>query len=294
MLIEQTGGPPDAGAGAGRSPPAKNESQRWLAQLEREFLQANESLAQQHTQQDGAKGGETTGRGHRVVHRGPGQQSDSAGEGSSSTGLSTPAQANPQAAAHAHSPPAASADAAARHAENSLVQARSAAASPASQASITSAAGLVLPAGALPVARLGLGAATSQPLAPPPLSLASASSQLDAQPLQAIAPASLESIAPQGRESAAVADRRPSGPAPNYAKQLMSLTEGEHPAATIRDAALRPADFESVAHSVSLQLQASGFAVQRIFINGQRFDITPAGTASVPRRHSQPFQDDDA
>lgn len=80
--------------------------------------------------------------------------------------------------------------------------------------------------------------------------------------------------------------------APRYARQLMTLTSDELAVATIRDASITPDGSWAVACSVSLQLQACGFAVQRVFVNGQRFDNTPTGVSTASKRIHDPFQDD--
>jgi hypothetical protein len=81
-------------------------------------------------------------------------------------------------------------------------------------------------------------------------------------------------------------------PAPRYARQLMTLTSDELGVATIRDANIGSDGSWAVACSVSLQLRASGFAVQRVFVNGQRFDNTPTGVSTASKRIHDPFQDD--
>jgi hypothetical protein len=254
MLVENHSGTPDPAAA--RDKPSRNDSQRWLAELEREFLQATAAAP-------------PASHGHAAARSsGPSSSRDASPDAMHASASDGAAHARGSAVADPTDRPR---EFAATSAQTIAAEATAAVPAAATGPAIALADGrpMSLPSTATP---------TDEPLpaiALPPSSAADRALGLRARP-----------DAPAGAASRA--------PAPRYARQLMSLTEGEHASATIRDASLSAADSAKVAHSVSLQLQAAGLGVHRIFINGQRFDSTPSGVAPRPDRLPPLFQDDDA
>lgn len=252
MLIENHPGAPEAPAP--RNTPPRNDSQRWLAELEREFLQANDSAPHASVDGDGGRSSAQTA----TRDRGPdAARTPASGGADSGFGEGGRDCADP------------------RHAAASGSATLSATTVDTANATATS------PAADIADARLAMPPSAQLPADPPP------------QPI-ALSPsiAAERALGPRGHDGdpAAAASR---APAPRYARQLMSLTEGEHASAAIRDASLSPAESVKVAHNVSIQLHAAGFGVQRIFINGQRFDSTSTGIAPRIDRLQPLFQDDE-
>lgn len=267
-MIENSPVVPDTPAGHAR--PSHSDAQRWLAELEREFLQAGETA--QQASDDGQ------------APRAPAQAAPRA---DASTGARSSAY-RASDDAHAHAPRGASAHG---HVHAGAHTAIACTPGPCAADADTQASAVdTTPA----IANAGTSTpdAGGAPISPASLLADAASPEPVASPPTLGADRALGLRGQDGEP--AVASGRPLAPAPRYARQLMSLTEGEHASVTIRDASLLAAQSESVARSVSLQLQAAGFGVQRIFINGQRFDSTPTGVAPRPDRLQPLFQDDDA
>lgn len=260
MLIESSSGAPDSPAS--RHKAARGDAQRWLAELEREFLQAGESSAQD------SQNGDAHPRSSDPAMRGDAPMSAlEPADSAATTGHSR----DPQGAA-----------------DPTRATGR-----PASEPSDTA------PSTAAETARTGTPDSNLDATPPDAGDTSPGVFQEDLarpEPIAPMLPAASDAApglhAPDGEPCAAPGQRF--APAPRYARQLMSLTDGAHASATIRDASLSAADTQNVAHSVSLQLQAAGFGVQRIFINGQRFDTTPTGSVVRPGRLHPPFQDDNA
>lgn len=68
---------------------------------------------------------------------------------------------------------------------------------------------------------------------------------------------------------------------PRYAKQFMqlSLADPGQAQASVRDASLSGAAAAAVARDVAGQLRSEGVALQRVFVNGRRFDADALGAA---------------
>jgi len=84
------------------------------------------------------------------------------------------------------------------------------------------------------------------------------------------------------------------GAPPRYARQFMqlSLTEPERAQASLRDASLSAADAAAVARGVAAQLRSDGVVLQRVFINGRRFDVAAShGDGAAPERHTNQSQE---
>ncbi|MBW8760144.1 MAG: hypothetical protein JF586_21335, partial [Burkholderiales bacterium] len=250
------GAPEEPGA---RDKPSRDDAQRWRAELEREFLQANDAAQDAPAGRDRSRPS-----AHAAAHAGAPASTHGRADGHAGAGLRQDGTDGADS----------------RRMRAGDGWGSSATASP-------HAVEAPLPSDAIPAA----GVADAGRAMPAP-------ARAPADPLPP--PVTLSPTLAAGRASGL---RRPAGesataashsPAPRYARQLMSLTEGAHASATIRDARLSAAESEKVAHSVSLQLQAAGFGVQRIFINGQRFDSTPTGVAPRAVRLPPLFQDDDA
>lgn len=254
MLVENPRGTPDP-ATSREKPPSLNDSQRWLAELEREFLQATASAPPASREHAAGRSPEssTTRRDTPAATHAPVDGPATRGRGDA-----VPDRADTR-----------------RESADMPVTAEATATMPAATPATSPATGLADARLAMPSVASTPADAPAATIALSPTSVADRALGLRTRPDD-----------PAGTSSRA--------PAPRYARQLMSLTEGEHASATIRDASLSPADSGRVAHNVSLQLQAAGLGVHRIFINGQRFDSTPTGVAARPDRLPPLFQDDDA
>ena|GEM_PF-7111984 len=253
MLIENNRGAPESPTTRGK--PSNGDSQRWLAELEREFLQATETTLQDVGRSTSGSTADSSAPAARTAAGQGGAPDRAADDDRRAAAVRAPLLAAAQGPT-----PIAAGDAAA-------IAAPAALAVPApdrrqEEPCIDSTAGM----------RVGDTAPESVALPP--------SITAGRQP------------GPGAAAEPAGTPGRPFAAAPRYARRLMSLTEGEHTSATIRDASLSPADSEGVARSVSLQLQAAGLGVQRVFINGQRFDSTPTGVVPRPGRLQPLFQDD--
>ena len=73
---------------------------------------------------------------------------------------------------------------------------------------------------------------------------------------------------------------------PRYARQFMqlSLADPTQAQASVRDASLSAAGEAAVAHAVTAQLRSDGVAVQRVFVNGRRFDADTLSAANAAPR----------
>lgn len=73
---------------------------------------------------------------------------------------------------------------------------------------------------------------------------------------------------------------------PRYARQFMqlSLADPAQAQASVRDASLSAAGEAAVAHAVAAQLRSDGVVVQRVFVNGRRFDADTLKAADAAPR----------
>ena len=260
MQIDNRLGPPEATAT--RSGSAQNDSQRWLAALEREFLQAN------------APGPQASTAGAQ-----PRSPASSGQPSHAEEGATKPGSGHDDGVAHHGGHPIA-------HRPSTRLEALCSGGADAIVAAQAS-------TGVPPSARPGPAAANTEDPGSTAVLQGPAPTPTSAAPALA-----LDARRPTCRPGTPgePADTSTGSPAsaPRYARQLLSITDGEHASARIRDASLSPADARNVALDVSLQLHAANFGVRRIYINGQRFDSTPFGVAAQPARPQPLIQDDDA
>ncbi len=110
-----------------------------------------------------------------------------------------------------------------------------------------------------------------------------------------VAPAPVAAIGPNSSRTRSLAQATPTedagataaGP-PRYARQFMqlSLSESGQAQASVRDASLSTEDAAAVAQGVAAQLRSDGVVLQRVFVNGRRFDLHPG-----PDGHAVPTPD---
>lgn len=109
-----------------------------------------------------------------------------------------------------------------------------------------------------------------------------------------VAPAPAAAIGPapaRARSLAQATSTEDAGAAaapPRYARQFMqlSLSESGQAQASVRDASLSLEDAAAVAQGVAAQLRSDGVVLQRVFVNGRRFDLHPG-----PDGHAVPTPD---
>ncbi len=64
----------------------------------------------------------------------------------------------------------------------------------------------------------------------------------------------------------------------------LSLADPAQAQASVRDASLSAAGEAAVAHAVAAQLRSDGVVVQRVFVNGRRFDADTLKAADAAPR----------
>jgi hypothetical protein len=139
-------------------------------------------------------------------------------------------------------------------------------------------------------------AACALPSDHPYAGLAQAAVGQEPEPAQPTQPARVPTVAarPIGTRTQPVmahgapARGETAAPPPRYARQFMQLALGDSPEASVRDAALDDAAGAAVAHAVASRLRGDGIALQRVFVNGRRFDFDPAATPAATQDSPPP------